>query len=58
MMARDGAVPVADDGRVELAIETICVHGDTPDAATLAARIRDALAEAGLSVVRVGATLT
>jgi UPF0271 protein len=28
-------------------LETICVHGDTPDAVAIAARVRDALAQAG-----------
>ena len=28
-------------------LETICVHGDTPDALAIAARVRDALAQAG-----------
>ena len=57
-MARDRAVPAADGARVELSVETICVHGDTPDAGALATRIRHALTEAGISVTRVGATLT
>jgi UPF0271 protein len=29
-------------------LETICVHGDTEDAVAIAARVRDALAQAGL----------
>ena len=40
-MVRDRAVIAAD---------TICVHGDTPGAAALAKRIRDALAAAGITV--------
>lgn len=31
-------------------VDTICVHGDTPDAARLAARVRAALAAAGIDV--------
>ena len=40
------AVQMALEGRVD----TICVHGDTPDAAALAASIRLALVEAGIEV--------
>jgi UPF0271 protein len=29
-------------------LETLCVHGDTPDAVAIAVRVRDALAQAGL----------
>jgi 5-oxoprolinase (ATP-hydrolysing) subunit A len=35
-------------------VDTICVHGDTPDAAVLAARIRTALEEAGIEIRPVG----
>jgi len=35
-------------------VETICVHGDTPGAADLAKRIRDALRTAGVDVRAVG----
>jgi UPF0271 protein len=49
-MVRDQAV-IADDGsRVPLRVDTICVHGDTPGAAQLAARVRAALTEAGIEV--------
>ena len=52
-MVRDGAV-VADDGtRLTLRVDTICVHGDTPAAADLAARLRAALEEAGIAVAPV-----
>jgi UPF0271 protein len=36
------------------AVDTICVHSDTPGAVDLAARIRAALTEAGISVRAVG----
>ena len=54
-MARDRAVNAIDGSRVALEVETICVHGDTPDAAVLASRIRKALIDAGVSVLPVGA---
>jgi UPF0271 protein len=49
-MATTGQV-VADDGTdMGLAVESMCVHGDTPGAAALAAAIRDALASAGVAL--------
>ena len=49
--ARTGRV-VARSGRLlTLPIETLCVHGDTPDAAVIASRVREGL-EAGGVVVR------
>jgi UPF0271 protein len=54
-IARDRIVVAADGTRVRLEVETICVHGDTPGAALLAARIRQALNDAGISVQAVGA---
>jgi 5-oxoprolinase (ATP-hydrolysing) subunit A len=53
-MARDRTVSAADGSPIAVEIETICVHGDTPDAAMLASRIRQALAHAGVSVCAIG----
>jgi 5-oxoprolinase (ATP-hydrolysing) subunit A len=55
MMARERAVIAIDGSRVSIAIETICVHGDTPGAAALALRIRQALSTAGIAVRAIGA---
>lgn len=49
-IARDRAVIAADGSRVALDVETICVHGDTPGAAALASRIREALSAGGIQV--------
>jgi UPF0271 protein len=49
-MVRDQVVVAEDGSRVPLRIDTICVHGDTPGAAQLAARVRAALTEAGIEV--------
>ncbi|MFB9234774.1 LamB/YcsF family protein [Plantactinospora siamensis] len=49
-MARDGTVTAADGTVVPAAVESICLHGDTPGAVDLARRVRDALADAGLPV--------
>ena len=48
------AIAVARDRGVD----TICVHGDTPDAANLARRIREGLTAAGIQVARVSARPT
>jgi UPF0271 protein len=55
-MARDRVVEAIDGTTVPLSVDTVCVHGDTPGAADLAARIRTALEEAGIDVVSVGRT--
>ena len=47
---------VAVDGTcVALEVDTICVHGDTPGAADLAARIHAALRARGVAIAAVGA---
>jgi UPF0271 protein len=55
-MARDRTVTAVDGSPLTLEVDTICVHGDTPGAAMLAARIRTALTAAGVRVMPVGAT--
>ena len=54
-MVRERAVEAIDGSRVPLEVDTICVHGDTPGAAELAARVRAALTEAGVEVIAAGA---
>lgn len=53
-MVREQTVDAIDGTRVALTVETICVHGDTPGAADLAARIRSALTKAGVEVRAIG----
>ena len=53
-MAREQVVDAIDGSRVSLVVDTICVHGDTPGAADLAARVRAALSEAGIEVKAIG----
>ena len=53
-MVREKTVDALDGSRVTLTVDTICVHGDTPGAADLAARIRSALANAGVGVRAIG----
>jgi 5-oxoprolinase (ATP-hydrolysing) subunit A len=54
-MARDRMVDAVDGKPVPVAVDTICVHGDTPGAADLAARIRAALAREGVELKSVSA---
>jgi UPF0271 protein len=53
-MVREQAVEAIDGSTVPLIVDTICVHGDTPGAAELAARIRKVLADAGIEVKSIG----
>jgi len=56
--ARARAIEWAETGRVRtrsgqalaLALETLCVHGDTPDAVAIARTVREALVAAGIRV--------
>jgi UPF0271 protein len=45
-------VTVAGGGRIDVAAETICLHGDSPDVVDGARMVRDALASAGVLVRR------
>jgi UPF0271 protein len=50
-LATESKVTTLDGGELELEIESICVHGDAPNAAEIARAIRSALAGAGVDVV-------
>jgi UPF0271 protein len=49
-MVRDGKVAARDGSTFSLKVDTICVHGDTPGAADLAAAVRAGLEHAGITV--------
>ncbi|MDQ6713399.1 MAG: LamB/YcsF family protein [Candidatus Dormibacteraeota bacterium] len=49
-LVTDGEVLASDGSRVPVAFETLCLHGDTPGSAALAARIRRELHALGVSV--------
>ncbi len=49
-IARDGTVMCPDGSTVEVRAETICLHGDTPDAPAFALAIRSALEAAGIGL--------
>lgn len=49
-IARDGAVIAHDGTRLAIAAQTLCLHGDSPDAVRTARAIRAALEAAGIRV--------
>ena len=53
-MVRDGSVEASDGSLVHLEVETICVHGDTPGAARIAAVVVTRLREAGVTLAALG----
>lgn len=54
-LVRDHCALTLEGERLSVRPDTICIHGDTPGAVELAARVRAVLAEAGVRVVAVGA---
>ena len=53
-LAREGSVVAANGAVVPLDVETICIHGDTPGAPQIAAAVRQALEEAGITLRAIG----
>lgn len=51
-MLRQGAILTESGRRLPCRIDTICVHGDTPEAITMAATIRDRLSAGGIGIRR------
>ncbi len=49
-MVRDKRIPTVDGTYLSHEADTLCIHGDTPGAATLAARLRTGLEAAGIRV--------
>jgi UPF0271 protein len=49
-IARDGHVTAHDGHRVAVKADTICIHGDGPEAVAVARAVRAALARAGIAV--------
>jgi 5-oxoprolinase (ATP-hydrolysing) subunit A len=50
-LAIDGTVETPDGVTLSLPVETLCLHGDSPHAAAMAAAVRQALDQAGVVVV-------
>jgi len=53
-MAKEGTVVGANGAVISLKVETICIHGDTPGAAQIAAAVRRTLEDAGVTVRALG----
>ncbi|WP_193141304.1 MULTISPECIES: LamB/YcsF family protein [unclassified Meridianimarinicoccus] len=57
-MVREGAIITESGTRIETRIDTICLHGDTPTAVSIAAEVRRALLAGGVELAQFpGATL-
>ena len=52
-LVRDGSVETIDGGVLQLSADTLCVHGDTPGAGTIASALREGLGTAGVDVRQV-----
>ncbi len=50
-MVQDGRVKTREGSWLDLAVHTICIHGDTEGAADLVARLREGFRKAGIKVV-------
>lgn len=55
-MVRDGTVIARDGSSLPIRIDTICVHGDTKDAAELAVAVRLGLEQAGITVAALASS--
>lgn len=53
-MIRAGAIITASGKHVPARIDTVCVHGDSPDAVAMARSVRDHLSGAGIALRRFG----
>jgi UPF0271 protein len=53
-MVRESRVTARGGAEIPLQIDTLCVHGDTPGAATLARALREGLEAAGVQVAPAG----
>ncbi|AFO92527.1 5-oxoprolinase subunit PxpA [Phaeobacter inhibens] len=49
-MVQEGAIITESGARIPTAIDTICLHGDTPTAVELARAVRQSLSEGGIEV--------
>ena len=49
-MVETGAVNTVDGTRLELSVESVCVHGDSPGAVQIATAVRDRLRAAGVEI--------
>ena len=54
LMAKEGIVKAVDGTTIPLAVQTLCVHGDTPSAVDLVKSIRRALEAEGIVLTSIG----
>jgi UPF0271 protein len=55
-MVERGVVRATDGSEIAVAAQTICIHGDTPGAAAIAAEVARTLREKGVMLVRLAGT--
>jgi len=53
-LVKEGKLVAVDGTEIELAAETICVHGDNPTAVMLTKKIRETLLVSGVEVKPMG----
>jgi 5-oxoprolinase (ATP-hydrolysing) subunit A len=49
-MATEGSIRAVDGSTLKIRAESICVHGDSPGAVAMAAAVKSALEDAGVSI--------
>ncbi|MEO5941415.1 MAG: 5-oxoprolinase subunit PxpA [Candidatus Limnocylindrales bacterium] len=49
-IVRDGSVVAVDGSRLHVRADTLCIHGDSPDAVAIGRAVSEALAEAGIRI--------
>lgn len=52
-LVREGVLAASDGTELHLAVDTVCVHGNSPDAPALAQAIRETLEAQGITVCRL-----
>lgn len=52
-LATDGTVVTADGETIEMPVDSLCIHSDSPGAPQVATAVRDALNGAGVELVRI-----
>ncbi len=57
MMAEEGKVETIEGEIIEIDVDTICVHGDNPEAVEILKVLRERLREEGIEVVNMGSFL-
>jgi UPF0271 protein len=57
-LVRSGVVPTIDGGELELRAQSICVHGDAPNAPEIARAIREALTAEGFELAPLAELVT